>query len=356
MPRSLQPVSFLLSLTAGLTLVQPAAAVDTVYLRSEDRRVAGEITEVTRESVTVTPRIGEPATVPANDISRIEWDGEPPGLRLARSQHESGQYERALEGYQSALTEAASGREQLRADIEYGLASVLGRLALADSERQVEAIEKLNAFTESQSGHYRYFDALLLLGEVQLAHGDTTAAEATYNLVATSSLAPYQMAARTQIGRVQLERGDLTAAKASFDEVAAMNAASPAENSRRFEAMLGQAGVLQQQGQHEQAATILGEVIRQCDPSDTRLQAEAYLRQGDAYAAGGQKTKQALMAYLHVDVIPSLAKEKDLHAEALYRLSQLWPVLGHAARADIAAGKLQSDYPNSEWARKLSEG
>lgn len=340
----------------SLSLTTSAVAVDTVYLRSEDKRVAGEISDVSKESVTVSPRIGDPTTVPANDIDRIEWDGEPPSLGLARSKQNAGQYELALEDYQKAQSEAASDDETLRADIEYGIASTIGRMALADASRQEDAATRLASFKDAHPDHYRYYDALLLLGDVQLAQGNGNAAESTFNLVATSKWPDYQMAAKANIGRVQLARGDLDAAKATFDEVAGMNASTPAEQSRKFEAMLGQASVLQQQGQNAQAAQILGEVIKNCDPSDTRLQAEAYLRQGDAYAAQGQQTKEAVMAYLHVDVIPSLAREKDLHAEALYRLSQLWPALGQPARADIAAGKLQDDYPNSEWAQKLGGG
>ena len=120
--------------------------------------------------------------------------------------------------------------------------------------------------------------------------------------------------------------------------------------------MLGQATCLQSGQQYAEAANILGNVIRESATDDTRLQAEAYVRQGDCYAALGDRDKDAVMAYLHVDVIPSLAVEKDLHAEALYQLSQLWPELRHPDRADLAAGKLQSLYPNSPWTKKLSGG
>jgi len=346
----------LLTLIVLPGLSRVASAVDTVYLRSSDKRVAGEITEVTKESVTVTPRIGDPTTVPANDIDRVEWDGEPPSLGLARSKELAGQYALALEDYQKAQSEASAGNDQLRTDIAYGIASTIGKMALADPAQHGEAIDKLQAFKDSNSDHYRYYDALLLLGDVQLAMNDDNAAEATFNLVATSKWPDYQMAAKVNIGRVKLARGDVPGARAAFDEVAAMSSSSPAEQSRQFEAMLGQASCLQQQGQNEEAAKILGEVIQKCSASNTRLQAEAYLRQGDAYAAQGQQVKAAVMAYLHVDLIPSLAREKDLHAEALYRLSQLWPALGQPARAEVAAGKLQSEYPNSEWAKKLSEG
>jgi TolA-binding protein len=346
----------LIAVLALSTTVSTARAVDTVYLRSEDKRVAGEITEVTRESVTVNPRIGDPTSVPANDIDRIDWDSQPPSLGLARSKELAGQFELALEDYKKAQTEAPADKKHLRADITWGIVSTLGRMALADPARQDEAIGQITAFRDSNPDHYRYFDALLLLGDVQLAKGDGNAAEGTFGIVADAKWPDYQMAAKVNIGRVQLARGDIPAARATFDEVAGMSASSPAEQSRKFEAMLGQASCMQLQGDHAQAAQILSEVIQKCAPSATRLQAEAYLRQGDAYASQGQQTKQAVMAYLHVDLIPSLAREKDLHAEALYRLSQLLPAIGKPADAEIAASRLQSEYPNSSWAKKLAGG
>jgi tetratricopeptide (TPR) repeat protein len=346
----------MLALLALCAAANTAVAVDTVYLRSADKRVAGEITEVSRESVTVKPRIGDATSVPANDIDRIDWDSQPPTLGLARSKEQAGQYELALEDYRKAQSEAPADNQRLRADIGWGIASTLGRMALADPARQDEAIRQITAFRDGNPDHYRYFDALLLLGDVQLAKGDGNAAEGTFSIVADAKWPDYQMAAKVNIGRVQLARDDVAAARATFDEVAGMNASSPAEQSRKFEAMLGQASCMQQQGQHAEAAQILGEIIQKCAPSATRLQAEAYLRQGDAFAAQGQQIKQAVMAYLHVDLIPSLAREKDLHAEALYRLSQLLPAIGKPADAEIAANRLQSEYPNSSWARKLAGG
>ena len=65
-------------------------ALDTVTRRSTDKRAAGEITEVTQTEVVVNPKVGSPQTVPANDIDRIEWDGEPAVLKLARSKSGSG--------------------------------------------------------------------------------------------------------------------------------------------------------------------------------------------------------------------------------------------------------------------------
>ncbi len=349
-------VQMVVPLAMMLILAHSSVALDTITRKSAAKRVAGEITEVTRTEVKVEPSVGAPTTVPANDIRAIDWDGQPPALGLAHSKAHAGQYELALQDYEAAKEAAPAGNRNLQAEIEYGIATTLARMSLADAEQRAAAITRLKTFLEANRDHYRFYDGQMLLGATQLVAGDGMAAEAAFNVVAQAPWPDYQMAAKVAIGRVLFERGDIAAARSSFDEVAGASPSNPAEASQQFEAMLGQAMCLQKQANYEEAARILGDVIQRSAADDTRLQAEAYLRQGDCYVALGQKTKEAIMAYLHLDVIPSLAKEKDLHAEALYQLQRLWPLVGQPARAAEAAGKLESLYPNSEWTRKLGEG
>jgi len=58
-----------------------------------------------------------------------------------------------------------------------------------------------------------------------------------------------------------------------------------------------------------------------------------------------------LIAYLHVDVL--FSTEKSFHPEALYNLTRLWNAVQQPDRANEAADKLTSEYPNSPWAQKL---
>ncbi|MEZ6067371.1 MAG: tetratricopeptide repeat protein [Planctomycetaceae bacterium] len=132
-----------------------------------------------------------------------------------------------------------------------------------------------------------------------------------------------------------------------------MKTDTPAEGSQRLQAMLGQARCLQARQDYDGAVKTLDTVINESTPSDSRLQAEAYLRQGDCYLAMNANPKEAIMAYLHVDVIPAMSRESDLHAEALYQLSQLWKQVNQPDRAREAAEALQAEYGSSQWAKKL---
>ena len=64
---------------------------------------------------------------------------------------------------------------------------------------------------------------------------------------------------------------------------------------------------------------------------DAEVMAMAYNTLGAAYKKAG-KNKEALMAYLHVDVIDLYAKCADAHAEALSNLVDFWTALGHPDR------------------------
>jgi len=346
------------SLIAGLALWSLAAAsagaVDTVTRKSTEKAAIGEITSVSRMELVVKPRIGNATTVPANDILDVDWDAAPPSLKLGRSQESSGQFDLALKSYQQAVTENQSSNANVRAEIEFSLARVTAKTAFADPTKLAEATAKLTEFTEKHRDHYRYFDAELLLGDLALASNDATSAEAVFDVLLTAPWADFQMAGNIGKGRILFARDDITGAKQAFDAVALQTPKTPAETSRKLEAMLGQATCLQKQQQNAEAVQILDQVVQETAVNDTRLQAEAYVRQGESYAAMGDKKKDAIRSFLFVDVVPALAQHTDFHAEALYHLAQLWPLVSHQEWGIEASARLQQLYPNSVWAKKLS--
>lgn len=340
----------------ALGLLGPSAmAVDTVTRRSTGKPVAGQITKVSRTEIVVTPRVGQPVTVPANDILEVDWEGAPPSVRLGRSQERGGQLAQALRSYEQAATENTSTNSNLRTEIEYLQVRVKAKLALADPTQMAAAAETLQAFLNRNRDYYRFYEAQLLLGELGLVAENYSAADAAFATLAEAPWSDLQMAGKIGGARILFDRGDIAGAKAVFDEVAASATGDdPGAAARRLEAKLGQAKCLQTQGRHEEAVPIFDEVVRESSENDTRLQAEAYVGQGTAYAAVGGKAKEAITKFLIVDVVPSLAQHADLHAEALYQLAQLWPTVGQPARGAEASARLEQDYPNSEWTRKLS--
>jgi tetratricopeptide (TPR) repeat protein len=346
-----------LSIALGCSLLCAtfAPAIDVVVRRgSEDQRDGGTITKVTRTEVTVTKQVGGDTVIPVNEIDYIEWEGAPASMALGRSALAAGQLEVARKQIEEALQESAgSSNTNLRADLDYLLARVTAEEAFVDAAKIPAAIETLKSFVSGNRDHYRGYDAQLALGDLAIAGEDVTTAISAFSALQTAPWKDFQMAAQIGNGRALLVQGNADGAKAEFDAVAGMDATTPAEKSRRMQALLGQAKCLQSKQDHSGAVTILADVIDQSTPADSRLQAEAYLRQGDCFVAMGANPKEAIMAYLHVDVIPAMSRESDLHAEALYHLSQLWQQVNQPERAREAAEALRTEYAESQWAKKL---
>ena len=117
--------------------------------------------------------------------------------------------------------------------------------------------------------------------------------------------------------------------------------------------MLGQAACQRQQNQLDQAIATLDEVVNNVSQSQTGTLAKAWVKMGDCHRQKGEQ-KAAMMAYLRVDVL--YGSEPAQHAEALFRLSQLWGPIGHQDRAIEAGARLAKLYPNSQWAKSGSAG
>ena len=345
-----------LAIALALLCIGPAWSADIVFRKGAAARIGGEVKSQTKQELVVMSGPGnkKEERIPANEIDRVEWDGEPATMKLARSSEERGNLEDALAKYQEVAGQTDAGKANLKSDLEFLIARVTAKQAKADPAKVDDAIQKLDAFRTAHASSFRYYDTLLLLGEMHLAKKDYANAEPIFEqLVSEAPWDDYKMAAKIAKGRLLLRKDDVQGAQGLFQEVAAQPAKTDAEKARQYEARLGLATCLQRQGQFEKAAAELDRIIKEAPASDTKTMGEAYLRKGDNLLSAGQK-KDALLAYLHVDVL--FSGEKDLHAEALYHLATLWNEVAQPGRAADARAKLASDYPNSEWSKKLGGG
>ncbi|SFI44107.1 hypothetical protein SAMN05421753_10910 [Planctomicrobium piriforme] len=352
-------IASLLSVSAAVLFVAAssvhAADLDTVFRRGDTKGFSGQLTTISKTEVVVTQKVGNKEEhIPANEISKVEFQGEPPMLNLARGNEAAGRLQEAMAGYQEAI--AAGGSDNVKAEVNFLLARTLAKLAQSDPTKAAAAIEKLNGLTNSNRDHYRYYPVQQLLAETALLVHDHVTAESAFDRLSQAPWLDYQMAGKNGTARTLIDQKKVAEAKAIFDELAAAKAASPTEKNAQLEAMLGQAECLQMQNEVGLATEVLQKVVNLATAEDPRVLAQTYLQLGNAYLTDGQKNKDALLAFLHVDVIPTLAAQADLHAEALYQLSKLWPAVGQPARGAEASAKLQQEYPESEWAKKLAAG
>lgn len=327
-----------------------SARAELLYRKSSPSAAhLGELS-LSKEQVTVTPRAGNPVTIPTDDIARIEWDREPATIKQARADEAAGKLTAALAQYEKDYPNT-SGEAQI--DTQFLIARTTAKLALTDPSRLDDAVSKLESFHSGHANHFRAYEALEYLGEVYLARGEFDKARAAFDQVEQAASPARKMGARIAKARILQKQGKNDEALVAFDAVIAESAKSPAELSRRYEAMLGRASCLMAAARYGDAVQALDAVIDAVAPTDSRNMAAAYVLKGDCLRAL-DKQKDALLAYLHVDVL--FQHEKPQHAEALYYLSRLWSTMGQQERANDAASRLSKEYPESQWAKKLSSG
>lgn len=332
----------------AIALATPVAHADELFRVGTKQTTRGKVEKITRSGVEFKPRAGAAISVPADEISRIKFDGERPELNRARGSESSGLYERALEGYTGVL---GSLRGEAKKDTQYLIARTKAKMAITDPSKKADAIASLEKAIADHPNHFRYWQAVQWLGRVHAAHKDFPAANARFDELEASPLKSYKMSAKVAKGRVLLSQNKPAEAEASFEGVVAMQPSTPTEKASRYEAILGKARCQQLQSRFGDAVKLLDDIVKNTTAEDSELQARAFLQKGDCFR-GQNQPKWAILEYLKVALV--YEKEKGPHAEALYQLVQLWPQV-RPERAAGAAAELRRMHPNSEWTKKLSQ-
>lgn len=336
-----------------LVLSAPVARSAETINRKRDKPLTGDVTEVSKTEVTIKVKNPKEETlrIPAIDIQSISWTGEPPEANVARSDDTGGRYQRAIDGYQKSIQSSKATNPLSKVELEYGVTRATARMALSEPAKIDEAIKRLEEFRSKHGDHYRYYEAVGLLGRLYLAKKEFPKAQVAFDALAKAPWKESQLAAKIAIGRMLQADEKPDQAIAAFDAVIGESADGKSGESQRQEAMLGKAQVLIAQKKYDGAQKLLEEVIDKADADDAKVMAEAYLRLGDSLREQG-KDKEALFAYLHVDVL--FSSERACEAEALFHLTRLFEKTGQKARAAELRDKLEGEeFRNTEWARQL---
>jgi tetratricopeptide (TPR) repeat protein len=327
-----------------------ARAEDAITRRGTNTPVLGTVTSISRTEVVLTARTNKKEyRIAANDIERIRWDSESPKLSQIRIEERNGQFDKAIEGYQTALKDAAN--ENLRVDLEFHIAHATAAKALKDEDQYDESIDRLEKFRAAHSTNFRYYEVLRLLAQLYMAKGDIEKGNAALQAMADAPWTDFKMETDILKAKVALAHDDVGGALQALDGVISVAPATPAERSRRYEALVTKASCLQKQQKYQQATDVLSGILEEASDDDTKTLADACVRLGDCYQAGG-RTKEAILAYLRVDIL--FPKEKKQHAESLYYLSRLFAQDGKPDKAADAAARLQEHYPKSPWTARLT--
>ncbi|MHC4404186.1 MAG: tetratricopeptide repeat protein [Planctomycetota bacterium] len=331
-------------LTATVCLT--AAAVGRAdSIKKTDGQIIGSVTATTATEVSIRPQNGAPVKVPVNEIESILFSDEPSRLKTARLAIQAGRYEDAVTGLKTINLDTVK-KPQIKQDVQFYLALAEARIALtgADPDAIRNAGTLMFGFVENNATSYHYLEACEVLGDLLVAIGQHAQAQKYYSEIEQAPWPEYKMRAGVAVGRALLAEGKAGDALKSFQAVLDTKSTAASAGHQRLAATLGKARCLAEAGQGDEAVKLVEEVVAKANPEEVELHAQAYNALGIAHAKAG-RTQDALLAFLHVDVLYFTASKE--HIEALQNLVTLWRQVQKPERANEAVRILQEQYKRS---------
>lgn len=328
-------------------LSQAAAVNDKVRLARNSE--TGEVADTTPFEVTLNKGESNSRKIPVNQIKAIVFDGEPAELTQARVNANNGAFDKA--GQLLEKVDAGSvKRDLIKQDLEFYQAYVAAKLALGGEGEILEAGKKLNTFAKSYPNSFHNLEASELMGDLLMISGRYEPALKQYKDLAKAPWPDYKMRAAVAAGRSLQAQGKHAEAIQQFDAALAAGDEGPDSQNQKLAATLGKSISQAESGQVDDAVKSIEKIIQDADPQQKELHARAYNALGTCYEKAN-KNKEALFAFLHVDVLYNTVP--DAHAEALANLVTLWKAIGQDDRSRESKELLQQRYPNSRWAKQV---
>jgi len=336
----------------GGSWLMVAVAVADVVTLTPDATTKGAAGGVVRGTVTsespskVEVKLGNNVTsIPTPEVASIVYDGHPASLEQAQAKDAAGSLAEAVELYKKAAIEAAA-KPLIAEDAAFGQARATADLAQGDPAKVAEAISLLETFSRTYKAGRHVGSALESLAQLQIARENYPAADAT--LAALGKLPKGDERSASLRIKMLSRKGQTVEA---IGEIEKIIAASPEGSTRKRDALLVKAEALVSLKKYGEAETLVRSVIKTAGSEDILTQAVAHNTLGGCLHAAG-RSKEALYAYLHTDLL--FSKDKDEHAKALSQIAQLWRELKRPDRADEATERLKQDYPRSPYAQSAN--
>ena len=332
-------------LAACSAVLAHGQALDQVYTTKGGVPAKGTITDaMTKDNVTLD-MTGVARQFPINEIARVVFGDEPQQLSNARNSVAAGNYESALESLK-AIPGGSLVRPHILQDAQFYLALCQGKIAMTAGGDRAKAEADLSAFARTYPNNYHFYEAAELLGDMAMSSGRYDVAVKYYNPLASAPFEDVKMRANNNKARALVGQKKYAEALQSYDDVIAGNGAGTEATAQKQFAAVGRAHCLGETGKPEEGVKILEDIIAKNDAEDIKLFARAYNALGACHMKAG-RNKEAMLAYLHTDVM--FSADAEAHAEALYNLIKVWTALNKAERAAQARATLREKYGGSIW-------
>jgi tetratricopeptide (TPR) repeat protein len=309
--------------------------------------VTGKIVEKNRDRVVVEVR-GNNQNFPSNEILRLLFDGEPPTLSRTKDLVAQGQIEQAVEEFKK-IDAASLPSEDMKQDYQFLRGYIAGTLAIKGKGDPKNALGLLTNWVKDNAQSYLFYPAAELMGDLAVASGTPDQAAKYYGGLAAAPFPELKTKGSFLQGRALMASKQNADAKSKFQTVLEAKLSDPV--SLKYQKM-ARIGIIQcdaLEGKANEAIGELEKMVDEGDSTDGELFAELFNTLGSLFATAG-RNEEAVLSYLKTDQL--YGAQSEPHAEALYRLTQLWTKMGSAQKAADAKQKLEKLYPTSPWVRK----
>lgn len=289
--------------------------------------------------------------IPVSEIESVQFGAEPSELTQARVNARNGGYQKAMQKL-AAINLRDVKEDLIRQEIQFYKAFCTAQLAILGEADVSTAGRELTKFVNDNPNSFHRLQVTEVLGDLLAASGRYDKAAGMYRQLAKAPWPSYKVRAGVLIGKSLQAQEKHAEALTQFQEALALADDIQGDDtvgSQRLAAELGKAISLAATGKVDEGVKLVQSVLKGADPSDQQLQATAYNALGSCYRQAG-KTKDALFAFLHVDLLFPTVPEA--HAEALHHLAPLWEEIGKAGRAKEARQTLNERYASSKWAKQ----
>jgi len=292
---------------------------------------------------------GTKRSIAVNEVRRVAFLGEPIEFRRARDNVLEGQLESGYDDLRK-IDAAAIQRPIIKADLQYYLAYCQGKLALTGGGDKAAAATAMLAFVRGNPKSFHFYEAAELLGDLAVSLQSYDGATRYYGALGKAPWPDYKMRGAVLEARALLQKGDAAGALSKYDSVISSTLDTPEALKQKLYAQAGKAKCFAGTGKPDEGIAMAEEIILKNSPDgNNELFGRAYNALGACYLKEG-KQKDALMAYLHTDVL--FYSNSEVHAESLYQLSKLWAAINQQDRAVDARNLLTTRYAGSSWAKR----
>ena len=195
------------------------------------------------------------------------------------------------------------------------------------------------------TSNYHYLEACELAGNLLVANRKYPQAEPYYAELAKAPWEDYKMRAGVGSGPGQAGQGKTAEALKTFEDVLSNESTDDQAESQRLVAKLGKARCLAATARPTRPSSMAQEIIDKRTPKNNDLLTPRPTTPWAPPCARRGRTKEALLAFLHVDVL--YGSSPETHAEALANLVELFTELHKSDHAGASLNKLSSITPTA---------